>query len=142
IYMCEFNLDLLNVIQYILLFFNPLSSVLIFLGIALFAKGKRAGIYMIIMDVFLSIILYANVVYYRFNSDFITLPTLIQTENFGSLGESILNLIAVHDVLYTLDIILLVILFHKTKAMWPAHQMSARKPMLVMAAGIIAFTVN
>lgn len=142
IYMAEFNLDLLNVIQHILLFFNPLSSVLIFLGIALFAKGRRSGIYIIILDLFLSIILYANVVYYRFNSDFITLPTLIQTDNFGSLGESILNLVAVHDMFYTLDIILLIILFHKTKARWSARHTSFRKPMLVITAGIIAFAVN
>src|SRR5690625_2047854 len=94
IYLAEFNLDPANVIQYILMFFNPLSSAILFLVIGLFAKGKRAGVFIFVIDVILSFILYANVVYYRFNNDFITLPTLTQTSNFGSLGGSILDLVA------------------------------------------------
>lgn len=142
IYLIEFNLDLSNIIQYILLFFNPLSSVLIFLGIALFTKGRRSGFYIILLDIILNIILYANVVYYRFNSDFITLPTLTQTSNFGSLGVSILNLVAMHDILYTMDIILLIILYQKTKSAWPTQRLSFKKPVLILCTGVIAFTIN
>lgn len=142
IYIAEFNLGLGSIIQYILVFFNPLSSALLFLGIALFAKGRRAGGFIIVIDAILSVILYANVVYYRFNSDFITLPTLIQTSNFGSLGGSILNLVAVHDVLYAFDLIVLITLFMKTKANWTLSRKSLRKPVLVLTAGAIAFSIN
>ncbi|MGQ0518133.1 hypothetical protein ACT453_51845, partial [Bacillus sp. D-CC] len=65
----------------------------LFLGLALFAKGKRSYIWLIVINLLLSILLYANVVYYRFFSDFITFPTLTQTNNFGDLGGSIVALL-------------------------------------------------
>src|SRR5690625_3471446 len=105
IYLFEFNLDIQNGMQQFLLFINPLSSALIFLGIALFAKGKRAGIWIIIIDFLMGLLLYANVVFYRANNDFITIPMLTQTSNFGSLGGSIASLVAWHDLFYIVDII-------------------------------------
>src|SRR5690625_7330911 len=94
IYSFELNLDIQNSIQHFLLFLNPLCSVLIFLGIALFARGKKAGIWMMTIYIFMNILLYSNVDYYSFNSDFITLPVLTQTSNLDSLGGSIANLVA------------------------------------------------
>ncbi len=84
VYLIEFNLDVQSLFQHVLLLINPLSSTLVFLGIALFAKGRRIGGYIIIIYSFMSLLLYSNVVFYRFNSDFITLPVLTQTSNFGS----------------------------------------------------------
>src|SRR5699024_2183107 len=114
----------------------------LFLGIGLFAKGKRAGVFIFVIDVRLSFILYANVVYYRFNNDFITLPTLTQTSHFGSLGASILDLVAWHDVFYMFDLIILITLFIKTKTNWSARRMSLRKPMIILIAGGVALTIN
>lgn len=141
-YLFEFNLDIQNGMQQFLLFINPLSSALIFLGIALFAKGKRAGIWIIIIDFLMGLLLYANVVFYRANNDFITLPMLTQTSNFGSLGGSIASLVAWHDLFYIIDIIVLVALFIWSKQSWSALRIPKRKPLLVLAAGVIAFTVN
>lgn len=142
IYSIEFNLDIKNGMQQFLLFFNPLSSALIFLGLAFFAKGKRAGIWIIAIEAFMSILLYANVVFYRFNSDFITLPTLTQTSNFGSLGGSIASLVEWHDLLYALDIVILIVLFVRTRHAWSPERMQFRKPLLLLTTGAIAFTVN
>src|SRR5690606_6234846 len=108
IYSTEFNLDIKNGTQEFLLFFNPLSSALIFLGIALFAKGKRVVLWIIVMDALMSFLIYANVVYYRFNNDYITLPTLSQTDNFGSLGGSIASLMNWTDIFYALDVVILI----------------------------------
>ncbi|MDY0395225.1 LTA synthase family protein [Virgibacillus halophilus] len=142
IYVNEFNLDIQNGVQQFLLFFNPISSALVFLGLALFAKGRRVGIYMIILDFLMSFFLYANVVFYRFNTDYITLPTLTQTSNFGSLGGSIASLVEWHDLFYSLDIILLIALFIWTRKDWAPKRMQFRKPLLVILAGVIAFSVN
>nr|WP_281355791.1 LTA synthase family protein [Virgibacillus ihumii] len=141
-YIYEFNLDIQNAMQQFLLFFNPLSSALIFLGIALFAKGKRAGIWIIIIDFLMSFLLYANVVYYRSATDYITLPTLTQTDNFGSLGGSIVNLVAWHDLFYAVDIIVLITLYVRNRKNWSDSRMKLRKPVLVLAAGVMAFAVN
>src|SRR5690625_1300473 len=85
VYLTEFNLDIQNILQHFLLLINPISSTLLFLGIALFARGRRVGGYIIIIHSLMTLLLYANVVFYRFNTDFITLPVLTQTGNFGSL---------------------------------------------------------
>ncbi|WP_330949347.1 LTA synthase family protein [Virgibacillus sp. MG-45] len=142
IYVNEFNLDIKNGVQEFLLFFNPLSSALIFLGLALFARGKRAGIWIIIIDTLMSVFLYANVVFYRFNSDYITLPTLTQTSNFGSLGGSIASLVEWHDLFYALDILILIGLFIWSRRSWSTSRMQFKKPLLVLMAGVIAFAVN
>lgn len=142
IYLFEFNLGVDNGMQQFLLFFNPLSSALIFLGLALFAKGKRAGRWIIAIEILMGLLLYANVVFYRFNSDFITLPTLTQTSNFGSLGGSIASLVQWHDLLYLIDIIVLIALFIWSKPNWSPIRIQKRKPLLILTAGVIAFAVN
>ncbi|RKQ32698.1 LTA synthase family protein [Oceanobacillus halophilus] len=142
IYKTEFDLGVSGSMQEFLLFFNPLSSGLIFIGFALFAAGKKVGRRIIIIDAILSFILYANVVFYRFNSDFITIATLMQTDNFGSLGGSILNLMAPHDVLYALDIIFLIFFYNKVKSTWSNERMKIRKPLAVLVTGVIVFGVN
>lgn len=141
-YLFEFNLDIQNAMQQFLLFINPLSSAVIFLGVALFAKGKRAGIWIIVIDFLMSFLLYANVVYYRSATDYITLPTLTQTDNFGSLGGSIMSLIAWHDVFYLVDLIVLVVLFVRNKNSWSDRRMGFRKPILVVAVGVMTFAIN
>ncbi|RLL42943.1 LTA synthase family protein [Oceanobacillus piezotolerans] len=142
IYVVEFDLGVSNKIQEFLLFLNPLSSGLILLGIALFAKGKSAGIWMMVIYGLSSFILYANVVFYRFNSDFITLATLMQTDNFGSLGGSIINLMSPHDLLYTIDFIILILLYNKTKSHWSQERTKKWKPAGIIVAGILVFAVN
>ncbi|MBP1915780.1 lipoteichoic acid synthase [Lederbergia galactosidilyticus] len=142
IYQVEFDLGVNNILQQFLLFFNPLNSGLIFLGLALFAKGRKAGVWLLTIYTTLNVLLYANVVFYRFNSDFITIPTLTQTGNFASLGGSIADLVAWHDLFYLVDLILLVVFFIKSKGNWSTERLPMKKPMLVLATGAILFTVN
>ncbi|WP_078548483.1 LTA synthase family protein [Litchfieldia alkalitelluris] len=106
----QFNLGLENAYQHFLLFLNPLGSSLFFLGLALFAKGKRKYIWLIAINIILSMLLFANAVYYRFFSDFLTLPTLTQTQNFGDVSGSITSLLKPNDVLLFLDTMVLLIL--------------------------------
>ena len=71
---------------------------MIFLGLALFAKGKRAIVWTLILSTIMTVILYSNILYYRFFNDFVTLPTLTQTSNVGHLGGSIADLVKAHDI--------------------------------------------
>src|SRR5699024_6052374 len=123
VYLTEFNLDVQNTLQRFLLLINPISSTLVFLGIALFAKDVMFVVFIIIIHSFMSLLLYANVVFYRFNTDFITLPVLTQTGNFGSLGSSIANLMQWTDLFYALDIIILILLFRSSRQIWSSERM-------------------
>ena len=142
IYLVEFNLDIQNILQHFLLLINPISSTLIFLSIALFARGKRVGAYILTVHIFMSFLLYANVVYYRFNTDFITLPVLTQTSNFASLGGSISSLVTWTDLFYLVDIVILFYLFFKHKEIRAEEKRNFKRPLILMGIGALFFTIN
>src|SRR5699024_10595503 len=98
VYLFVFNLYIQYLLQPFLQFITQITSTLVLLGIALFPRGRRAGRYVLLMYTIMSVFLYSNVVYYRFNSDFITIPVLTQTSNFSSLGGSIANLTQWSDI--------------------------------------------
>lgn len=141
-YNLEFSLGIENSMQKFLLFLNPASSIILFLALALFFKGKKAFKWMLIIDLLLSFYLYANIVYYRFYTDFITLPTLTQTSNFGDLGQSILALLSPTDILYFLDTIILFLLV-VTKVIKPTTvKVKMRTRVMILTAAVTLFAVN
>ncbi|WP_028403424.1 LTA synthase family protein [Ectobacillus panaciterrae] len=141
-YRVEFNLGISNTVQKFLLFINPISSAIFFLGFALFAKGKKTYIWLIVINCIMSFILYANVVYYRFFNDFITFPTLTQTNNFGDLGGSIFALLKAYDPLYFLDTVILIVLVAAKMVKPKPTRVAGRKISLVFLIAIVVFSVN
>ncbi|MBT2756884.1 LTA synthase family protein [Mesobacillus foraminis] len=103
----QFDLGVENNLQRILLFINPLGSSLLFLGLSVFLKGRKKYIWVIIIDFLLTFLLFSNVLYYRFFNDFITLPTIFQTGNFGDVSGSIFTLLKGYDFLLFIDILIL-----------------------------------
>ncbi|WP_019156810.1 LTA synthase family protein [Robertmurraya massiliosenegalensis] len=138
----QFDLGINNTMQEFLLFLNPLGSALLFLGLALLAKGRRKYIWLIVINFLLSFLLFANSVYYRFFNDFITLPTLTQTQNFGDVGSSITSLLKPSDSLFFIDTIILfvlvIVIFNKQKDL----QIQRRKIATVFISAIVLMSVN
>ncbi|WML48119.1 LTA synthase family protein [Neobacillus sp. PS3-34] len=139
-YKIEFNLGIDNSLQQFLLFINPISSALFFFGLGLLFK-KRAKMFIIITNFLLSFLLYANIVYYRFFNDFVTVPVLMQTKtNAGQLGDSALSLMSVFDILYFTDTALLIVLALKV---FNKITETNRKPFkIVLLFSIAAFLFN
>lgn len=109
-YRTAFDLDIENGMQEFILFINPLAAILCVYGISLFFKSaKGRNTYIITIKVILSIVLYGNIVFYRFYNDFITLPVLFQTNNFGDLGSSVAGLVGWTDVFYFVDLVLIIL---------------------------------
>ncbi|WP_066061652.1 LTA synthase family protein [Neobacillus soli] len=109
-YQIEFKLGIDNNLQKFLLLINPLSSALFFFGIALLFK-KHTKLIMISINFLLSFLLYANIAYYRFFNDFITVPVLMQTKtNAGQLGDSAISLMSPFDIFYFTDMFILIAL--------------------------------
>ena len=106
----QFDLGVQGIMQEILLLLNPLGSALIVLGLAWLFKGRGRYTALIVLYFFLSFLLFANVMYYRFFNDFITLPTLFQTQNFGDVSGSITTLLKPYDFLFFSDIAVLLVL--------------------------------
>ena len=124
-YKTSFNMAIDNVMQEFILFINPLCFLLFIYGFSMYMKTWKGTVrYLLITSTIMTIILYANVVFYRFYSDFITLPVLFQTNNFGDLGSSVLSSLRIHDPLYFADI--LIIWFAAKKLGEPAVKAAVR----------------
>src|SRR5699024_12417450 len=94
------------------------------------------------MYTIINVILYYNVVYYLFNSDFMTIPMLTQTSNFSSLCGSIADLMQWSDIFYGLDIVVLFFVFRAIKTSWSPKRISIKGPLIIITAGVVAFAVN
>lgn len=138
IQLTQFDLGIENTLQKFLLFLNPLGSSLLFLGVALLFKGRRKYIWLIIIDFMMSFLLYANILYYRFFNDFITLPTIFQTQNFGDVSSSVTSLLKPYDFLFFADIILLIglLVFKIVKMEAKDISRSKRAALISLALGI------
>lgn len=111
VYKTSFNMDIENSLQEFILLINPLSFIMLAMGVAFFFKSDKVrNRYLLGMSFFLSFLLFANVVFYRFFNDFITMPLLFQTSNFADLGNSVTEEFNVADILYFADVILLFLL--------------------------------
>lgn len=107
IQLTQFDLGVTNTLQQFLLLLNPLGSALLFLGLTLILKGKKKYIWLFINYFLMSFLLYANILYHRFFNDFITLPTIFQTQNFGDVSSSVTSLLRPYDFIFFIDIIIL-----------------------------------
>src|SRR5574342_432272 len=109
-YKTSFDIKIENWRQEIILFINPLSFLMFIFGISLFMKEKNQKRYVLITSFIISAVLFANVVFYRFFNDFLTIPVLFQTSNMSDLGSSVTELINFSDLLYFADFIILAVL--------------------------------
>ncbi|TKI04641.1 LTA synthase family protein, partial [Bacillus wiedmannii] len=91
----------------------PLAASLAFVGLALFATGEKRNYIALCINLLLTIVLVGNVMFYDFYSDFVTLPVLGQTSNFGQLGGSIIEILNYKIILAFVDIIFFFILLKK-----------------------------
>ncbi len=138
----QFTLEVEGGLQEFLLLINPLGSALLLLSLSLFFKGARK--YWVLLSIYLgmSILLYANIVYYRFFSDFITLPTLFQTQNFGDLGGSVLTLIQPLDILFFADVLLLGALILSKRMEKDMRTIKKRMALPLIAAALLISLFN
>ncbi|WAA13434.1 LTA synthase family protein [Fervidibacillus halotolerans] len=132
----QFHLGVEGILQQFLLFINPLGSAILFLSIAFLFKGRKKYIVLLIIDLFLSILLYANVVYYRFFDDFITLPTIFQTQNFGDVSGSVPALMRPYDFLFFIDWVILLLLVILKFFKMPTSELGRKKVFAIISLAL------
>ncbi|WP_034670667.1 LTA synthase family protein [Ectobacillus panaciterrae] len=116
VYKLAFDIKIENTMDEIILFISPVSSLLFFIGLALFTEKHRNRLVFGI-SILLSVILFSNAVFYGFFNDFVTLPVLFQTNNMADLGTSIRELLTYKTFLMFGDVIILWVLLR----MLPKH---------------------
>ncbi|MBO0600344.1 LTA synthase family protein [Sporosarcina sp. E16_3] len=139
-YLTSFNMKIDNIMQEFILFLNPLSFLLFVYGIALFIKStKRRNFYLLTVSMITSIIMFSNAVFYRFFNDFITVPVLFQTSNFGDLSSSVTANLHVTDIFFFTDVLIIYLAIRfipKNERMGQQNKIG-RKLYFVMTAAVI-----
>ncbi|WP_209121114.1 LTA synthase family protein [Alkalihalobacillus sp. BA299] len=142
IQLTQFNLGAENTSQQVLLFLNPLGSCLLLLGLSLLFTGHKKYISLIIIGFLMTSLLYANVLYYRFFNDFITLPNLAQTQNFGDVNSSITTLLKPWDVLFFVDVIILLVILTFNFKRIEMKEISPQKVKALFLTALIISGIN
>lgn len=140
VYKFAFDLEIENWVQEIILFINPISSSIFLLAFSLFFAGRARKLVTIIISFISSFVLFANVVYYREFTDFITIPILFQGSNMGDLKESAFSLMHGTDFLIFSDVIVLIaiVLFKK----FDTPKVPQRRALTAFGVALIMFLVN
>ncbi|WP_195920200.1 polyglycerol-phosphate lipoteichoic acid synthase LtaS [Staphylococcus epidermidis] len=141
-YYVDFSLGVKGLVQNLILLMNPYSLIALVLSVFLFFKGKKAFWFIFIGGFLLTFLLYANVVYFRFFSDFLTFSTLNQAGNVESMGGAVSASFKWYDFVYFIDtIIYLTILIFKRK--WLDNRAFSKKFVpVVMATSVALFFLN
>ncbi|MDS3931440.1 polyglycerol-phosphate lipoteichoic acid synthase LtaS [Staphylococcus epidermidis] len=141
-YYVDFSLGVKGLVQNLILLMNPYSLIALVLSVFLFFKGKKAFWFIFIGGFLLTFLLYANVVYFRFFSDFLTFSTLNQAGNVESMGGAVGASFKWYDFVYFIDtIIYLAILIFKRK--WLDNRAFSKKFVpVVMATSVALFFLN
>ena len=141
-YYVDFFLGVKGLVQNLILLMNPYSLIALVLSVFLFFKGKKAFWFIFIGGFLLTFLLYANVVYFRFFSDFLTFSTLNQAGNVESMGGAVSASFKWYDFVYFIDtIIYLAILIFKRK--WLDNRAFSKKFVpVVMTTSVALFFLN
>ncbi|PTL05737.1 polyglycerol-phosphate lipoteichoic acid synthase LtaS, partial [Staphylococcus haemolyticus] len=141
-YYVDFSLGVKGLVQNLILLMNPYSLIALILSLFLFFKGKKAYWFIFIGGFLLSFLLYANVVYFRFFSDFLTFSTLNQAGNVESMGGAVGASFKWYDFVYFIDTIiyLFILIF---RGSWLDKRVFSKKFVpVVMAASVALFFLN
>ena len=142
-YQNEFNLGVKGSMQHFLLAFNTIPGALVFLGIALYFRGRLSYWLMLIVNFLLSTWIFSNILYYREFSDFITF-NVIKGSGAASnnLGKSLMGIIRPEDFLVYADVIILalILLFHFIRV--DMRYFKIRYAMTITMLGFVLFGAN
>ncbi|WP_078553945.1 LTA synthase family protein [Bacillus alkalicellulosilyticus] len=136
LYKVGFKINTTNTVQEFLLFINPLSSAMILFGFCLFFGYKNRNTMIVVISFLSTCVLYFNLLYYRFFSDFLTLPVLFQTSNAKDISGSVIELARFVDVLLFADVLLLTYLILAKKVSIVPKKKWEPVVMAVLATGI------
>lgn len=138
----SFDLKIESSTQELILFISPLAASLAFIGLALFATGEKRNYIALCINFLLTIVLVGNVMFYDFYSDFVTLPVLGQTSNFGQLGASIIEILNYKIILAFVDIVFFFILLKKKSLVFKTERVTHSTRLLYFLLTIGVFFAN
>lgn len=147
-YGLDFNLDTKGAFQNTILLLNPIPIALFLIGLALYIKNTKAFyITASTLYIILFIWLYANSIYYREFSDFISISTIMASSSVSAgLGDAALKLFRIWDIAYFADIaVILYFLCNKKRRQQlflDRQPLDPRTSFAVTAVSVLLFSLN
>lgn len=131
-------------IQVLLMIINPVGFTILLFSLTLFIKSKQLyyGALMV-LDMLMSLLLYLNVIYFREFSDFMSVNTMLgySTVNQGGKAAGAIAF-GVHDILFWIDIIVLIVLFLLRKIRFDNYVLPRFQPFKMVTIGFFILTAN
>lgn len=143
-YLVEFSLGVSDILQVFLMLVNPLAITVFLFSLAFYIR--KTGFYyylLLLIDALNTVLLYANVIYYREFTDFMTVSTVTgySKVNQGLTGSS-LALMKGYDLIYWIDIIVLLGLFIFHVIKHDDHPIGKRKAFAYTSVALAGFGLN
>ena len=135
-----FNLPIKGAFQEFIAAINPVSSLLLFMWLALVIARKHKNRAVLLVSFITSFVLFANAWFYRFFNDFITLPVLFQTSNAGDTTTSALAMLKPWDILFFADFFILLAVTKMRRV--PELALRGRELAAVFALSVAVFLAN
>lgn len=113
-----------------------LSFIVIFVSIAYLFKGKVQAFVLILMNFIISFLMLCDLVYYRCFQNFISIYTLDATKNLGGTSSSISSMLRPIDIIFFMDIILLLLITFGIKSFYKTAKRKVLASVILLAVGI------
>lgn len=142
VYVFGFHLKVHSFFEWLLLLINPIGIIALILGMAFFFSDHLKSKVILALHFVLSFILYGNLLYYRFFSDFITVPVLFQFQNVGGLSQSTLELMNWLDLLFLADVMILFVIIFRKNMIRKKITRREKQPILIVSILMIVLTIS
>lgn len=143
-YFVDFRLGVEGVFQYFILLINPIATTIFMFGLAFYFKRSRF-FYPILMALYIgnTVLLYLNVIYFREFTDFMTIATMTGYSKVDQgLSGSSLALTNVHDILYWIDIVVILLMMLFRKIRFDPRAVNHRMAFALTSVAVTIFGVN
>ncbi|WP_077704831.1 LTA synthase family protein [Virgibacillus dokdonensis] len=136
-----FQLPLYSWFDIMVVFINPIGIIMIMFGISFLWRKRLSPLMLFIIYLLLLGLLYANVLYYRFYIDFVTVSVLLQLNNVGGLGPSTVELFSPLDTLLFVDVAVIGYVIFKMNRKKNHPVVPNKKRYAFTGVGLLVFTL-
>lgn len=145
-YTVEFNLGVSGLFQHFILLINPFPIIIILMSIGLYFKDSRKSyLTMWIVQALATLLLFANILYYREFADFLTANVAVGAGSVTTgLFSATMSIINFWDIIYWVDVILFGVYIFRNKLRQPTYDKPVYKryALLTTMVGMVAFGLN
>lgn len=143
-YYVDFSLGAADILQHLLMIFNPLGTSVLLISFGLYFKRPKVS-YIVMLSIYIlsSLILFSNVVYYRSATDFLTFNTIFSVGKVANgLGKSTASLLQWHDIFLLGDIVVLILALTRGWLKFDPHKFTSKRAFTATTIGVFVFLLN